>query len=328
MERAKLEINQKSWKSVLPRLASIFLCLICFPFPAYPMIFGTEPSLVNNEVNVIVGRGAIEEGDADRFKAAILAHPPDAPVLMVTSPGGEVAAAYELAKLVRSSSFSIIAHKECASACAMILFPAGEYSILTKGSVLGIHSCSTSGARNELCNEEIAHFAVSNGFPYGTLDMFSDLYGPGQMKWMTEIAARCFGFYRSSGDPKPIHGPRKPCVDGVIFTTKSDVQLRPFGPSFNCENASTRVERLFCIDKELMQSDSILGLVYDAALKSTDTQGRARLRSKQRQWIKGRNADCRRLFTTSMGFMDTREAALCLYKYNENRIYSLIDTTF
>ncbi|WP_433988832.1 hypothetical protein SuNHUV7_26070 (plasmid) [Pseudoseohaeicola sp. NH-UV-7] len=306
-------------------LALSTFCLGLFALPALSMTFTVEPSPVDGGVTVVAGRGPIETGDAARFEAAISAVPPDFRVLMVTSPGGSVTAAMELATRIKANSFSIVAHQECASSCAMILFPAGEYSILTQGSMLGIHSCSASGARHELCNEAIAKLAVSNGFPFGTLEMFSDLYGPGEMKWMTEISARCFGFYRGSDDPKPIHGGRKACVDGVIATMGSDVRPRPFGPSFNCANAKTKVERLFCMDKELMQSDSILGLVYDAAMAEKNTSERAALRSHQRQWIAARNANCEQLFSSSMDFMSTRDAALCLYGYNEDRIYSLID---
>lgn len=303
--------------------ALYFLTVLTLPLGA--MTFGTEPSPRNQQMKILVGRGPIEVGDAERFQVALAFAPPDVPVLMVTSPGGNVSAALRLAGQIKTHSFSIIGHKECASACAQILFPAGEYSILTHGSMLGIHSCSRSGERNDLCNERIAKFAVSNGFPYGTLDLFSDLYGPGEMKWMTEISARCFGFYRGTEDPKPIPTGRKPCVDGIMFT---NVPRRPCGPSFDCSKASTQVEQLFCLDRELMQVDSILGRVYDQALKQADARERVRLRSQQRHWIKTRNSDCQTFFSASMDFRSTREPALCLYKYNEDRIYELIDNPF
>nr|WP_306265236.1 lysozyme inhibitor LprI family protein [Pararhizobium sp. IMCC3301] len=306
-------------------LVVFIVCLSFFALPALSMTFKVEPSPINGEVTLVVGKGVIATGDAARFEAAIRAYPPNFRALMVTSGGGNVASAVELAIRIKAHSFSVIAHQECASACAMILFPAGEYSILTKGSMLGIHSCSASGVRHELCNESIAKLAISNGFPFGTLERFSDLYGPREMKWMTEISARCFGFYRGSDDPKPIHGGRKACVDGVIYAMGSEVRPRPFGPSFNCANAKTKVERLFCMDKELMQSDSILGLVYDAKMAEKSIRGRETLRTNQHRWIAARNANCEQRFNSSMDFMNTRDAALCLYKYNEDRIYSLID---
>ncbi|WP_108861628.1 lysozyme inhibitor LprI family protein [Ruegeria sp. Alg231-54] len=315
-------------RSIFRYLAFSTLSLICLPLSALSMSFKVEPSPINDKVTLVVGRGAIETGDAARFEDAISAHPPNFRALLVTSPGGNVAAAVELAKRITANSFGVIAHQECASSCAMILFPAGDYSILTKGSMLGIHSCSASGVRHNLCNEAIAEFAVSNGFPFGTLEMFSDLYGPGEMKWMTEISARCFGFYRRVDDPKPIHGERKACVDGIINTMGPDVRLLPFGPSFNCAKATTKVEQLFCIDKELMQSDSILGRVYDRAIARKNNLEKKDLRSNQRQWIASRNADCEQLFTSSMDFVSTRDAALCLFQQNEERIYTLIDTLY
>ena len=242
----------------------------------------------------------------------------------MTSLGGSVAVAMDLARAIKAKSFSVIAFKECASACAQVLFPAGEYSILARGSLLGIHSCSVAGTRSDLCNEAIAEFAVSNGFPYGTLQLFSDLYGPGEMKWMSEISARCFGFYRSLGDPKPIHG-RKACVDGYIFTSQTSVAPRPFGPSFDCAKATTRIEKLFCRDRELMQVDSVLGRVYDTALSVADPEKRARIRADQRNWIQKRNAECDAILTDAFDFASTRDGALCLYRYNEERIYVLID---
>lgn len=148
------------------------------------------------------------------------------------------------------------------------------------------------------------------------------------MKWMTEISARCFGFYRASDDPKPIYSGRKACVDGVIYSVGSDVRLRPFGPSFNCANAKTKVERLFCIDKELMQSDSILGRVYDVVMAKLNKRETENLRARQRQWIAARNADCGKLLNQRMDFMSTRDAAMCLYRYNEDRIYYLMDELY
>ena len=322
---SKMELKVEQTKTFC-----FFLIILCSTFAtsALSMNFTIERSPFGMGT-IVVGRGAIERGDAARFEATIRANPPSVPALMVTSPGGEVDASIELAKRIRENSFSIIAHQECASACAMVLFPAGEFSILTKGSLLGFHSCSTSGIRHELCNEAIAEFAVSNGFPFGTIEIFSDLYGPSEMKWMTEISARCFGFYRDVNDPKPINGGRKACVDGIIYTASADIKLRPFGPSFNCANAQSKVEHLFCLDRELMQSDSILGRVYDAVLtKSVNKYEEEIIRASQRRWITVRNTECKKLFSNQMDFSSTRDAALCLYKYNEDRIYYLLEAIY
>jgi uncharacterized protein YecT (DUF1311 family) len=305
-----------------------YLCLIAFLLAsdgngARAMTFQTRPSPVDRAATVVVAEGAIEKGDAARFQMTISSLPPRAPIMVVTSPGGDVLAAIELARAIKERAYSVVVIGECASACAQIIFPAGEYSILTPGSLLGIHSCSSSGVRHDLCNEEIAKFAVSNGFPYGTIEHFSALYGPDDMKWMSEISARCFGFYRGLDDPKPIYG-KKACVDGVIFTRSSPVVTRPFGPSFDCTKATTRIEKVFCLDRELMLSDSVLGRVYDVVLSVANTEKRARIRAAQRDWVRDRNAECEAVITEKLDFGSTRDGAMCLYRRIEERIYALL----
>jgi hypothetical protein len=241
------------------------------------MEFTTEssPALEKSDT-VLRANGEIVRGDLEKFVNHIRSEPPSRRVLVITSLGGSVSEAIQIAAMITALKFNVVVEGEYASACAQIIFPAGEYSILTVGSVLGIHSCSRGGDRNELCNKEIAELAVSNGFPYGTIDKFADLYGPGDMKWMTEISARCFGFYRGSNDPKPIYG-KKACVDGYIYTMGTTATPRPFGPSFDCSKASTKIETLLCNDNELVQTDSILGRVYDHALSRHSIEQKPRI---------------------------------------------------
>lgn len=315
----------------IPKINAKILILLSFfsslaPFSEIrAMDFSTEASaFLEKGQTVLRAEGMIIAGDASKLRAHLQESPPSTDILLITSPGGHVQEAIKIAEIVQENSFSVVVMGECASACAMIIFPAGEYSILTSGSLLGIHSCSNSGERNDLCNSKIAEYATSNGFPYGTIDLFSDLYGPGEMKWMTEISARCFGFYRGLDDPKPIHG-KKACVDGYIFTLNTSAKPRPFGPSFDCREASTNIERLFCLDKELMQSDSILGRVYDYARSGLSNKDMIALRRTQKQWIEERNKSCKSLIGTDISFRNTRDGALCLYRFNEDRIYELIE---
>ena len=300
------------------------------PLPIAAMTFSHGVSPYSETAIIVIANGTIEAGDAARFEAAIGVSVHDVPALMITSPGGSVSEAMAVAEVLIAHDFTVIADNECASACAQIIFPAGEFSVLTRGSVLGIHSCSNAGARNDICNDIIAEYAVTNGFPYGTIQIFSEMYGPADMMWMTEISARCFGFYRGPDDPKPINGGRKACVDGAFYTSRDDViaPIRPFGPSFDCAKASTSIENLFCLDKHLMQSDSVLGHVYDTALKIADNGKAKSIRARQRIWIDERNVACSPLFRGSMEYYDTRDVALCLFLHNEQRIYELIDNPY
>ena len=195
--------------------------MLAFPSVGNAMEFSTQTDMTSDGSQTFLrAEGEIVAGDYGRFLAYLQDNPPSENILLITSPGGEVGEAILIAEAIKVLNFSVVVLDECASACAMIIFPAGEYSILAHGSVLRIHSCSEAGERSELCNEDIAQLAVKNGFPYGIIRIFSDLYGPGDMKWMTEISARCFGFYRGSGDPKPIDG-KKACVDGYLFTAET-----------------------------------------------------------------------------------------------------------
>ncbi|WP_462329864.1 DUF3298 domain-containing protein [Thiohalocapsa halophila] len=64
--------------------------------------------------------------------------------------------------------------------------------------------------------------------------------------------------------------------------------------SFDCTQASTRVEKLICADAELSRLDSKLGAVYASARQSTDDP--ETLRAGQRTWLAQRNrcndSDC------------------------------------
>ncbi|QRM36044.1 lysozyme inhibitor LprI family protein [Microvirga sp. VF16] len=272
----------------------------------------------------VFARGPIESGDAQKMRQLIENSSLPVEILSIESPGGNVAEARKVAEIVKLRQLIVIADYECASACAQVIFPAGKYSMLTKGSLLGIHSCSTQGVRSEVCNEDIADFVVANGFPHGTVDMFMDLYDPSDMKWMGEIAARCFGYYHAIGEPLPNNGGKKACVDGYIFTSNSGIKTRPYGPSFDCTKAQTKVEKLLCRDKELMASDSVLGRAYDARRLKSNPGDKPRLKAEQVAWIGQRNEKCSSLISDDPSFVATREAALCLFSANEARIYELI----
>lgn len=255
--------------SIATYILAVSLAFIASITSVLSMSFETVPYPGRPGSTVVRAEGTIEPGDTERFLDLLKTNPPSALVMVIKSPGGSVDAALSLANEIEAREFSVKGDGESASACAQILFPAGFYSVLTPGSVLGIHSCSDSSGRNDLCNEEIAQAAAKRGFPYGTLDMFTDMFDPGDMKWMTEISARCYGFYHHPNDPRPIAG-RKACVDSLIFLVTSGNEATSFGPSFDCAKAGTKVERLLCDDKELMRLDSILGRVYQARRQMSD----------------------------------------------------------
>ena len=69
--------------------------------------------------------------------------------------------------------------------------------------------------------------------------------------------------------------------------------ILPFGanaaPSYNCDNASGKVEETICQEPELQRLDNKLHDAYQAALKQVTGDEKRLLRAVQRGWIKGRN---------------------------------------
>lgn len=59
--------------------------------------------------------------------------------------------------------------------------------------------------------------------------------------------------------------------------------------SFDCDKASTRIERTICFDDNLSQLDSALGQAFQKRMGHRD---RIEVRTKQREWIHRRDEFC------------------------------------
>lgn len=104
----------------------------------------------------------------------------------------------------------------CASACALILYVAGEYKVVVEGGRLGMHTCySPDGGRHDFCNEAIAERALQEGVAYGSVMAFMDAAGPSDMIYFTADDARCFGLVRYPGE-EPASAQDAPCVVSAI----------------------------------------------------------------------------------------------------------------
>lgn len=62
--------------------------------------------------------------------------------------------------------------------------------------------------------------------------------------------------------------------------------------SFICDQASTKVEKLICSDKELGLLDEDLASIYKTLGPSLSAQEKGELKSQQRLWLKERNSQC------------------------------------
>ena len=171
---------------------------------------------------VVVARGAIEAGDAQRLRQALQGAERDDRghrILVLDSPGGNVGEAFAMVEVMEAERVTtrVRAGTSCASSCAMIVFAAGLFRIVDPGGRLGIHTCydKAAGARSTNCNEIIAQAAQKHGVPFIATFTLMQLTAPGSVRWLDAEAAACWQFSR---DPAPPPGRKPPPNDPVGCT--------------------------------------------------------------------------------------------------------------
>jgi hypothetical protein len=170
---------------------------------------------------VVIGAGDIVAGDAERLRLALASADRDDTgnkLLALNSPGGNVGAALLMADVINEIGVSTVVPPgaTCASACASVVFVAGEYRVVIDGGVLGMHSCysEASGEPADWCNEGIAMRAVGEGTAHGSIMAFLLAAGPDDMIYFSAADAECYGLLRYPGDEK--RAPDAPCFVAAI----------------------------------------------------------------------------------------------------------------
>ena len=275
------------------------------------------------EFNAIYATGEIKAGDADKLLG--ISSERTATTLLINSEGGLVAAAIAVAEVIKHLGLKVHVPDMCASACAAVIFPAGKTSTLSDHGVLGFHECysreGNSYRTHEPCNELTRKYAVSNGFPYGTLKILAHNKGPSEMMWITRTIATCYGWHSSWSGEKPfMNEEAQPCVEAVLLTRTEDL---PYGPSFDCQEASNNIERLICSDPDLMMVDAIMGNLYWTVFAKLSSTQQKKLRSYQRAWIKNRNHTCEPKIKNVLEYSKTREAVHCMSVSIQKRMRDL-----
>jgi membrane-bound ClpP family serine protease len=151
----------------------IFLIIVSnIVHPARAMEFFVDKSAL-----YVVGKGEILSGNAQRLEHALAKVKADRDgmkLLFLDSPGGSVAAAFEVAKVIDLAGNVVTGVRQgasCASACASILFIAGKIHIVGEGGKIGLHSCynGKTNKADPLCNQRIAEFALEHGTEFGAV---------------------------------------------------------------------------------------------------------------------------------------------------------------
>lgn len=81
-------------------------------------------------------------------------------------------------------------------------------------------------------------------------------------------------------------------VVSMAFSGVAVAEETAAGPSFDCRQANSTLDRAICNDAELAGLDLAMASRYDAALAAGDENGQALLRDAQRQWAHARAERC------------------------------------
>jgi hypothetical protein len=200
MKHTKPILISKAEFALLQRaLKGLAAILMMLSFAASAAAMDISNWRLPNGFQAVLAKGTIVDGDAKRLRIALQSADRDEygfKNLVLDSPGGLVGEALAMAALVDQEKLStwVLPGAECASACAQIVFLSGQYRIVFDGGRLGIHSCSKSGIRDDLCNDEIAKNAFVHGIPYGSVMAFMQQRGASEMAWFSSRDADCWGF--------------------------------------------------------------------------------------------------------------------------------------
>jgi uncharacterized protein len=81
-------------------------------------------------------------------------------------------------------------------------------------------------------------------------------------------------------------------VVSTAFLRAAVAEETTAGPSFDCQQASSTLDRAICNDAELAGLDRAMASGYKAVLNTADETGQALLRDAQRQWARARAERC------------------------------------
>jgi uncharacterized protein YecT (DUF1311 family) len=253
-------------------------CVVVYCFSsAKAMTFRTQWN-PEEKINVIVGEGPIEEGDAGRLEKVIPFAGRDSYgniALYLNSLGGSVKAAFEVVEVMDREEFSALVSSgaRCASACASIIYISARFHQVIGTGLLGIHTCyiikgqSGPPEPSSFCNEVIAQNAVNHGTSYGAVQMWQRHYAPDQMAWIGQDVACKYG----------LCGP--PGFDETLAV-----------PSYNCAVAKLPSEIAICSNKRLARHEASLSKFYLETLNAMSATDKERFRVEQRAWLQYRNS--------------------------------------
>lgn len=261
----------------------LFAALLMLPAVSRAMEFKIyyQPDL---KLKVIIGKGKIQSGDAEKFRAAAKLADRDSEglvPLVLDSPGGNVEAAFRVVDAMDQVRVytAVPDGAKCASACASILFASGERRSVMGTGQLGFHSCyrraGSTYAADSLCNEIIAANAMQRGVSHAGINRFVEQYGATDMAWVGRSIACTL-----------LQGL---CRPGLLETQPATKVALTH--SFDCSELISAQAQLVCGDAELARIDKTMAEVFNQKLMASNNK--ARLRAEQRTWLRNSRNACR-----------------------------------
>ena len=259
----------------------LFFALGLMPTVSLAMNFRIfyQPDL---KINIVIGEGEIIEGDNNRFLEIAKQADRDSEghvIFVLDSLGGSVRAAFELVEAMDTIGvFTLVPDNAlCASSCASIVYISGTRRNVIGTGRLGFHSCyrviDSESIEDSICNHLIAKNAFLRGLSYASVDLFVKDYGADKIAWVGRDVACTM-----------LPGMCKPTLKQSVGKTK-------ISPSFDCQKASTAVEKLICDDEGLSLLDKKMAGLYSIGLKKQDFS--QSFRNGQRIWIRDYRNKCR-----------------------------------
>jgi ATP-dependent protease ClpP protease subunit len=252
----------------------VALAFVLVALPASAMQF----SLVSfGGQRAVLAQGEIKPGDARRLRAALARIGRDrhgTKDLLLDSPGGTVADAWDMADVMDAVGVTTIVPNRavCASACASVLFVAGRYRVVGKAGRLAIHSCydARSGGKVEACDAALSVRAARRGVSGIALMAFQELApGPDSIVVLDARDAACYGLTRAPG--KTAAGDNAPCIKAALEAARahSRPRRRPPRPARpRHRHASRTRQRHLASDAELPRAPETGGRHLRRGVKS------------------------------------------------------------
>ncbi|MEM5310648.1 lysozyme inhibitor LprI family protein [Paraburkholderia sp. JHI869] len=268
----------------MQRLAHMWLIAVLLMLPgisrAMDFKLYYQPDL---KLKMVIGKGKIQSGDAEKFRAAAKLADRDSEglvPLVLDSPGGNVEAAFRVVDAMDQVKVYTIVPDDakCASACASILFASGVRRSVMGSGQLGFHSCyrraGSTYAEDSLCNEIIAANAMQRGVSHAGINRFVEQYGAGEMAWVHRNVACTL-----------LQGLCRPGLLETQPATKAAL-----AQSFDCSELISLQAQLVCGDPELARIDQTMAEVFNQKLKVSTRK--AQLRAEQRAWLRNSRNAC------------------------------------